>query len=199
MVKKQFIISYPCLIYSHVKRQIGHSGTEKRTTVFQMQQWWILDNQRKLDRDLGILFFGKREWIVPANSVPAAAGRQKGQASCNRTRCIAWFCILEKSELLRYSQWISQMRGYWEERHRWRHKHLFFLSIFTEVRGSKRIRHPCSPDRQPFLCNRTPGDTAATPEIKAIGSDQHMRWSMRFNATIPEKPYHFFNFLKLKN
>ena len=23
----------------------------------------------------------------------------------------------------------------------------------------------------------------------AIGSDQHMRWSMRFNATIPEKPY----------
>lgn len=39
---------------------------------------------------------------------------------------------------------------------------------------------------------RTPGDTAATLEIKAIDSDQYMRWSMRFNAKIPEKPYHFF-------
>jgi hypothetical protein len=31
----------------------------------------------------------------------------------------------------------------------------------------------------------------ATFEIKVIACDKYLRWSMRFNATIPAKPYHF--------
>jgi len=36
---------------------ISHSGTEKRATVFQMQQWWILDNYYKIDPDLEIIIY----------------------------------------------------------------------------------------------------------------------------------------------
>ena len=123
--------------------------------------------------------------------MPAAAVRQKGLASCRMTRRRAWFCNVEDDKLLWNSLRISQIIGYREERQRCRHKHQLFLSRSTEAQGAKRIRNPCSLDRQQILYNRTPDDTMATFEIKVIACDKYLRWSMRFNATIPAKPYHF--------
>lgn len=71
------------------------------------------------------------------------------------------------------------MYEYKEEFQRRRHLLKINLNLNTEVKGSKGIRNPSSLDRQFYYTIITPDDTAATLEVKAIGSDKHMQWIVR--------------------